>query len=199
MGFNGCWVAVKGRSFDDVAREIGLLRADSKAEPLAEVVTRAGTLKNGWTVFYGGRWDDQIVKPDILANLSRDAQLVACQAYEMTMFSETQLWVNGAMIWIISHDSETGDINNLKIEGNDFPKNLGNLRQLAIKRQQEKDKVDFMFDVPVVIAEEISGFNHNKEGAGEIEGSEFFPMTSKNKTRQPSIKQEYKPWWKFWR
>jgi hypothetical protein len=158
VGFNGCWIAVKDRDFDELAKEIGLERtgAEVLTHPF-ETEHNAGPLRGGWSLFVCGRFEDRLVQDDALSKLSQGTRLVACAISETVMVSEAQFWANGVRVWRVQHDCQKGDINHLLVEGERLLKSLEGHRQKAIAEREKDSEVDFMFDVPLYLAREMTG------------------------------------------
>jgi hypothetical protein len=196
MGFNGCWIAVKDRDLDDLAGQIGAEAVSGEPlEDYPDSTCVGGTLKSGWALFIYWAWDDRLMQDQALARLSQGTRLVACQMSETVMVSEAQFWANGARVWRVSHDCQTGDINHLQIEGDRLLKNLDGYRQKAIAEREKDEDVDFMFDVPFYLAREMTGFKHDEQGP---KGAEFFEMRLVSNNPQSILGAVKKPWWKFW-
>ncbi len=75
-------------------------------------------------------------------------------------------WRDGRQVWSVSHDgSEGGD--QLDVEG-ELPAVFEELKQEAVAAQAESEAdgggVNFVFDIPLDLAAEITGFRHDEMG-----------------------------------
>jgi len=75
-------------------------------------------------------------------------------------------WVDGKQVWSLAHDgSEGGD--SLEVEGQ-LPEIFEELKQEAIAAQAESEReggcVDFVFDIPLDLAADLTGFRHDEMG-----------------------------------
>ena len=96
------------------------------------------------------------------------------------MASASYLYKNGCCVWAITHESEKGRYD-LSVDG-DPPGLFWGLRDKLFKEQDsaggEKADVDFVFDVPVQLASELCGYQHDrwKFDWGEPEFSRLDPV-----------------------
>ena len=188
MGFNGCWVAVKDKSVKDLSVLIGFeaVPESSISHPM-EVVHSAGEA-SGWGFVVTTDFEDRLLNEKLLRQLSSDTRLIVCMVCESTMCASSEFWASGQRVWSIAHDSQTGNLTHLDVEGERLPKSLENYRAKAIAKQGDDVDVDHMFDVPLYVAREMTGFKHDDELP---KGALF------QEIRLPQ-KMAAKPWWKFW-
>jgi hypothetical protein len=75
-------------------------------------------------------------------------------------------WKDGRQLWSVSHDGSDGG-DQLAVEGQ-LPDVFEELRHEAEAAQAESDKegggVDFVFDIPLDLAAELTGFRHDEMG-----------------------------------
>ena len=99
-----------------------------------------------------------------LAAWSAGARLVACVVHEGAMSSLATEWRDGKQVWSVSHDgSEGGDT--LEVEGT-LPEVFEELKAeaLAVQAEAEGEPVDHVFDIPLDLAAEVTGFRHDEMG-----------------------------------
>ncbi|RBP46501.1 hypothetical protein DES53_102892 [Roseimicrobium gellanilyticum] len=156
MGASLSWYAVRGKTPEMVLRDFGLRRAVSKE--YRHTPFRGGPLPNGWFVMIHGRHE---FTSDEMRHLSSACEVVACFVEEHVMVSRSACWKNGVQVWEVTHDSEESE-HHLDIRG-EPPAGFGAIRDRLTKQQKEDDEdgcVDFIFNIPVDLAEEVTGFNH---------------------------------------
>jgi hypothetical protein len=196
MGFNGNWVAVKGIGIDILEREIGLIRQSS--EPLEEASDApywVGMLPTGWSICVLGHFDERVHDPLLLQKLSAATDLIMGQALESTMCSELSMWSGGKRQWLVYHYAAEGDSNHLEFEGINLPSSLEGHRQFALAAHAKDSSVDFMFDVPLILSQEIAGFRYDQPLP---DGAEKYEVELIEVEKQASATSSRKPWWKFW-
>lgn len=89
------------------------------------------------------------------------------------MVSRAANWKDGELIWAVTHDAQEGD-EHLDVEG-EPPAGFAAIRDRLAKQQEEEGGVDFIFNVPVDIAKEITGYSH--EESPEITFDNFLKPT----------------------
>ena len=163
MSFSLAWFAVHG-----IAREDFLDRAGfddiGEVDEYFEEDHSIGELPGGWIVIVTS--DVGLLAPDKLAHWSVGGRLVAAVVHEATMNSVATEWNDGKQVWSLAHDGSEGG-ESLEVEGQ-LPDVFEELKQEAIAAQSESEKegggVDFVFDIPLDVAAEITGFRHDEMG-----------------------------------
>jgi hypothetical protein len=69
-------------------------------------------------------------------------------------------WKDGEQIWSVTHDAQEGD-GHLEVEG-EPPCGFGAIRDRLAKQQEEDGGADFLFDILVTLAKEITGYRHDE-------------------------------------
>jgi hypothetical protein len=84
------------------------------------------------------------------------------------MFSTTSCWKYGGSVWSVTHDSAKG-LSHLEIEG-PVPATLEPIRQTLLAKVKERGAdnadVDFLFDAPVNLAQELTGYRYDQDIPG---------------------------------
>jgi hypothetical protein len=79
------------------------------------------------------------------------------------MFSTAAGWRDGEQIWAVTHSSEEG-IEHLDSQG-ELPVNFALIRDRRFSQQRAADgkglPVDYIFDIPVALAESLTGYRHD--------------------------------------
>jgi hypothetical protein len=189
MGFACAWIAVKGKSPQELLKEFDLRRTGKFEEGFESDFN--ATERGQWYILIANR--DNVI-PLVKANferLSRNHELVFCQVEEHVMFSCAGYSVNGTNKYFVSHDSEKG-IMNLDEKGS-FPAQYDEIRARLIEEQNSEEnkrepfiefdeseigdgnvespieaeeenefEVDYIFDIPVELAKSLTGFRHDE-------------------------------------
>jgi len=134
------------------------------------------TLPDGWFLVMFNQDLTQAFDRETIA-LSRHGPAVACAIEEHVMFQEARGYQDGAEVWRISHNPEKArSLYHLEIAGAP-PASLKAFHETAIARQDEKGGedagVDFLSDVPLLVAKGLCGFKHDDEWP---EGLAFTPV-----------------------
>lgn len=163
MGFALSWFAVRGKTPELVLEAFGLARA-GKAPGKAKYW--GGNLPGGWFLVVRERHE---FTDDELRRLSAGCEVIACYVEEHVMFSCAAAWKDRKQVWKVSHSSEEG-IENLEVEGTP-PAALAGIRDRLRKEQKEDEsgEVDFIFQIPVDLAKEVTGFSHEATSGDEFE------------------------------
>ncbi|WP_150107204.1 hypothetical protein [Pedosphaera parvula] len=116
-----------------------------------------GLLPSGWFLVIHGRHEftDAEVK-----QLSQAAEVVACFVEEHVMVSKAACWKNGQEVWSVTHDAQES-LHHLEAQG-ELPLGFAAIRDRLTKQQEEEDDCDFIFDIPVSLAAEITGYRHDE-------------------------------------
>ncbi len=190
MGFAISWLAVKGKTPEALARELGLAPSGEAAE-IGEATFTGGALPGGWFLLVMNRCEHEFVAATSLALLSRDCEVVACSIEEHVMVSTSELWRNGARVWRIEHDAQRS-IDHISASGR-VPDTYSAIEREFVERQNQAGgrnaDIDYFFEIPLQMAKSIVGFKHD-EARPEEESFETF--------RGASLSSERKPWWKVW-
>ena len=177
MGYAISWLAIRGKSSSTVRKELGLL-ATGKLEDVPESKILGMELPSGWYLIFAN--DCGFAEGLPLGKLSQDAEVVACSVEEHVMFSYATGWRNGERHWAVTHDSNNG-IQHLETDGRP-PFIFNAIRERLTLEQTEADRnkinVDCIMDVPIELAESLTGFRHNKDiddDEGQFEILETIP------------------------
>ena len=90
---------------------------------------------------------------------------------EHVMFSTVAAWESGKEVWSIMHDAQKG-ILDLKVKGTP-PGNFTAIRDRLLAQQNtegvEEPEVDHVFDIPVEVAKELTGWDIDATNQGAFE------------------------------
>lgn len=162
MGHALSWLAVKGRSSDEIHRLLGYrsTRSNSGSGRRSLVTSRSA---EGWDLILAPACDHKIVRKPLLEQLSQGCGLIACTVEEHVMLSKASCWKDGRQLWSVKHQGEEG-LRNLEARGV-LPPAYEGIRDRFIAMQEDDDapEVDYLFEIPLVLARSITGFKHDEE------------------------------------
>ncbi|MCO5052794.1 MAG: hypothetical protein M9920_10870 [Verrucomicrobiae bacterium] len=101
-----------------------------------------------------------------------------CLVEEHIMASSVELWSGGKRKWWLSHEGENGP-KGLSIDGElpeSFPAIQKAMERAQIAEGGDDAGVDFIFEIPLKVAQAIVGFKHD-EKCGHLVGDHFVIMS----------------------
>lgn len=166
MGFAISWLAVRGKAPEAAFQELGVSSTGAHAE-IPESAINAAPLPDDWHLLFINEFGSPYVSDNRLHVLSRNCEVVACVVEEHVMFSRAQYWKDGRRLWEITHEAQD-NILNLTVDGEPPPR-FEAVRETAMQAQMAEGvanaEVDFIFDVPLILAKELTGFKHDEANA----------------------------------
>jgi hypothetical protein len=182
MGYSLSWVAVKGKSVEEVLKALGL-KHTGVYEEISESQYTGAQLPGGRYQVISNRGED-LACDKALGLVSAGCEVIAGFVEEHVMVSSAALWKDGKMVWSVVHDAQQG-IEHLKAEGA-LPPEFAFIRDAKTTAQQadggREAGVDHIFDVPVDLAEALTGYRYDKDisGAGEKPFEVLEPLVKKS-------------------
>jgi hypothetical protein len=88
------------------------------------------------------------------------------------MASSSELWSGGKRKWWLSHEGEKGP-KGLSVEGvlpEAFPAIRKEMEELQLAEGGDDAEVDYIFEIPLKVAQSLVGFKHDKDCAHLIGG-----------------------------
>ncbi len=121
-------------------------------------------LDNGWNVVVVNEYGHKLVREHALRQGSAAADVVVAAIEEHVMCSSAEAWKNGNLIWRVAQASESSR-RHLEEHGS-LPGPYLAIKERLLAAQQREDEgareVDYVFDVPLELAEAIVGFKHDR-------------------------------------
>ena len=156
MGFRFSWLAIRGKSREEIHKELSITPTGTYEE-LPESPCTGALLSDGWyLVVENGTYFDDLGK---LSKLSVNGQMIVCFVHEGIMVSEAAEWRNGKRIWSVLHNTQKA-LGHLEARG-ELPSVYDSIRLRLLAKQAAGDgNVDYIFDIPVEVAQSITGYSH---------------------------------------
>jgi hypothetical protein len=164
MSFSLVWFAAQGIG-KDAFLERAQFEDTGEVDEYFEHDHSGGELPDGWYVILSNEMG--LLEPAKLAKWSAGARVVAVAIHEGSMNSLATEWRDGKQVWSVSHDGSEGG-EQLDVEGQ-LPEVFAELQHEATAAQaeaggEEGEGVNFVFDIPLDLAAEITGFRHDELG-----------------------------------
>jgi hypothetical protein len=163
MGYAISWIAFRNQTSAQAAESLGL-SPSGRLEQEPESTYCGVRLDSGWYVVVINEYRHKFVQEQTLQRLSVAADIVAVAIEEHVMWSSAEAWKNGNLLWRVTHASESGR-RHLEEHGL-FPGQYLAVKERLLAAQQREDdgarEVDYVFDVPLELAEAIVGFKHDR-------------------------------------
>lgn len=157
MGFSISWLAIRNTHAAEALSQLKLQKTESR-ESIPESPVSAVSLDTGWFVVFFNEVSPKALKPEALQALSAFTTVVTCQVEEHVMVSSASEWRGGKEIWYVMHDAEDG-LEDLDSIG-ELPPTFESIRETQLAKQASGD-ADYVFDVPINLAQSITGFRHD--------------------------------------
>jgi hypothetical protein len=181
MGYSLSWVAVKA--------EPQAVYTALHVQPTGQRRDDAYRRGNVSALLLGGRtvvvFGNKELKDNRLAAVSRVGETIHCFVEEHLMVSAASLWRDGKRVWRVTHDGQES-ARHLSTDGS-VPAEFASVRDKYLAKQaaEPEEEVDHIFDIPVELARELTGYQHDQEFSS-ADGGEPFEVL------EPSKK---KKWW----
>jgi hypothetical protein len=174
MGWAITWCAVREERAEQFLNQLGL-SPTGKTEELPESLISMAKLHTGWRVIWYNKYDCPFLKPRDLGVLSSDKDVVLCLVEEHVMASSSEMWSQGERKWWLSHEGEDGP-KGLATDG-DLPESFAAIRKEMEEAQHaaggDNADVDYIFEIPLKLAEGLVGFKHDEGDTRVIDGQYF--------------------------
>lgn len=192
MGVCLHWIAMKKAKLPTVCSVLGL-RPTGAREEFPESKFVGLELPSGYVlIVYMASGGERLrgkgtIEDRHLAELSRSHEVISSFVEEHVMFSETSCWKSGGILWSVTHESEKG-LRHLGTSG-PVPAELEPIRQGAEEKQEaegENAEVDFIFDIPVDLAQKITGYRYDQDVPG-MSGKVFEVLEQNGSASRPGL------------
>ena len=160
MGYRISWLAAKGLSAAKLLDHFALVSSDEPDEA-NEAAFSVTELPTGWTVLWSN--DQTFASIERCQPLSKLAPVLSCWVNETVMFSSANYFENGDYRWFVGHNAQESPRD--LASGGDLPAQFEGIRTRLLAEQDAEDadraEVDFVFDIPLELAQSVCGFKHD--------------------------------------
>lgn len=160
MGYRITWLAVKGLSKSNVLAHFGM-RDTRQIDEANEAMFSIAELPTGWTILWSN--DPTFARVAVCTPLSLKAPVLSAWVNETTMLSSANYFERGQYLWFVGHDAQKG-MDDLDWEG-DIPSQFETIKNRLMTAQAanggSQSDVDFIFDIPLELAQSICGYKHD--------------------------------------
>ena len=177
MGFAISWLAVRDCKQNSPLNVLGLEKT-GETEEIAEgewSTTRIGD----WIVVWSDRFEPKKFRD---ARSKLKGEVIICDVEEHVMYASVAALRDGDLSWRIVHDAQQAS-DHLLLEGA-TPQSLPKIQMEQFARVSEDREIDFIFDIPIRVAQELVGFRHDE---AVVRTFEVLRPAAGNKSK-----------WKFW-
>jgi hypothetical protein len=189
MGFSITWFAVPEAHSDSFLQHLGLVPTGETGEYPDSLISSA-RLDTGWRMLWYNKYECPFLGEKELSSLSHHHDVIACTVEEHCMDSTATLWRLGLRHWFIHHDG-SGGAKGFEATGT-LPACFDSIRSELEQKQAEaggtKADVDYLFDIPLAVAQSIVGFKHDEDSPHVIDGT-FHVLTQISTATEQSQSQ----------
>ncbi|TRC95441.1 hypothetical protein FJV76_01400 [Mesorhizobium sp. WSM4303] len=170
MGFSISWLGLRGLGIEEAA---ALLQVEVGDQIDAFDAPMNAYANENWAIVILDECRFPGPPDQFLAAISKGRELVVVHIEEHVMFSHAELWRDGRSVWKVGHSGDQ-NVRDLHATG-DLSASFETLRQQAFSKQDEEDDVDYVFDIPLDLAAELTSFRHDEWAPDRL----FFELVEK--------------------
>jgi hypothetical protein len=173
MGYAVTWCAVPERDAEDFLQRLRL-SPTGEVEEIPESLVTSAKLATGWRIVWYNEYDCPFLTPTQLRELSKHHAVLVCLIEEHVMASSSEHWSGGKRDWWISHKGESGP-KGLALDGRppeSFAAIKSQLEAQQLAEGGEDADVDYIFEIPLKVAQATVGFKHD-EDCPHLVGGQF--------------------------
>ena len=211
MGFNMSWMFIDQIDLNELYAALDVKSTGEAADPYdlgTGRVPLAGLRpKDGWCAIFGHYsfvLDITIgTDPPRLARLPTKSRAVTCVVLEHANISHASLW-QGREIWQVHHQPTKEQPEHLDF-WRDLPPSFIGTWEASLQKQRERNAmrksgewgVDYVFDVPLIAAAEITGFRHDRSFGKERKEEAYREVTALEPINGNALRRLSKTpkWW----
>jgi hypothetical protein len=189
MGYSLSWLAVRGKPAQVVLDELQF-HPTGVREEIPESELTAVEMPNGWYLIVS-QHSELVASDAAITRLSASGgEVVTCFVEEHVMFSSATRWKDGSKTWSVFHNSQERR-DHLQVQGelpSEFSSIVADLKAKQQRSDAKKRRVDFIFDVPVALAQALVGYRYDRDVPG-LSGAEFEVLTGSVPNNRPPPKR----------
>ncbi len=171
MGFTITWCAIPEEKAEQFFQRFGL-SPTGEIEEIPESLISAARIDTGWSVMWYNKYGCPFLRPKDLAGISLVHDVIMCLVEEHVMASSSEMWSGGKRKWWLSYEGEDrpkglftdGDLPDF------FPAIRKDIEQSQLAEGGDSEGVDYIFEIPLKVAQTIVGFRHDEEYSHLLDG-----------------------------
>jgi hypothetical protein len=171
MGFSITWFAVPESHADSFLKQLNLVPT-GETEECPDSLISSAQMDTGWRMLWYNKYQCPFLGEKKLSAISHSHDVIACTVEEHCMDSTATLWRVGVKHWFIHHDGSDGS-KGLEFTGA-LPECFDSIRGDLERKQNDaggsKADVDYLFEIPLAVAQSIVGFKHDEDSSHVIDG-----------------------------
>ncbi len=173
MGYSITWFAVPEAHAESFLQKLGLVDS-GQTVGFPDVLICTARMDTGWQVLWYNHYVCPFLPQESVIALSKFHDVLVCSVEEHCMDCAATLWRDGVRLWHLHHDGSDNS-KGLDMEG-DLPPCFAPIRD-EMEREQlaaggDKARVDMIFEIPLRVAQTLTGFMHDEE-CPHLEGGVF--------------------------
>jgi hypothetical protein len=156
MGFRISWLAAR----QPLASVVSALKAEptGRQGECFDFPFSVGEFPDEWSVVWSE--DEEYFNPQFSTDLSYHFPLIVCHVNETVMHSSARYFDAGEENWSVWHEGDEV-VNHIDFEGNP-PVEYSSILAEALEQRAHDNEVDYVFEVPLKLAENLCGFKHDE-------------------------------------
>lgn len=170
MGFSISWVAFHDLPLAKAALVFGLALT-GETDEVFDFAYNGAVVDKNWSFVIFDDVNMDLVDEKRMASLSTGRDVVVVHNIDTVMLQWAEQWRDGHEVWSIRHTSADG-ARNLEVTGN-LPSCFDEIRRARFADQDREDagaaEIDFIADIPLQVAECMTGFRHDTTEAEFME------------------------------
>lgn len=150
------WIGLKGLGRAEALDLLGMTETADDRDPswIAELPT-------GWTILLSS--DSSFASEARLLRLSETRPALGCQFSETVMCSTTTFYDDSKVVWCVDYDCEVGVPTLTGVPPSDYQPIYDRLLAEQAADNGDDYEVDFIFDLPIDLAQAVTGYRHDQE------------------------------------
>ena len=165
MGFSICYITTKATP-DQVIEHLKL-SVTRETQEMPDYDWWVAKPTTGYTVFWSEDFEFCMKSQGKIEALSQCAEVYVGEVHEGVMWSSCAFWHRGEQIWSVQHTgdgSEAEDPSHFNLHTSGTPPEIfeGIKAKYFEAQKTDGEDVDHVFEVPIALTEQISGFRYDK-------------------------------------
>ena len=171
MGYSITWCAVPEGHAEALLAHLKL-SPTGEVEEIPESPVSNAKLDTGWRILWCNKYAWPLLRANELSEISKNYAVLMCLVEEHVMASSSELWSGGKREWWISHEGENGP-KGLSFDGvlpDCFSTIKSQMEKAQLAEGGEEADVDYIFEIPLKVAQTIVGFKHDEDCPHMVDG-----------------------------